>query len=97
MSRDGDSEENVVVERKLELTPEQLRGLQYGVAAIIMPVSGGWRVHYFSIPDFGQEPGTDFPSFEAAIAAIEDVLPAVNTPEERARARDELQERTRSD
>jgi hypothetical protein len=97
MTLDSGSEENTAVERKAKLTPEQLRGLQYGVAVTLMPVSEGWRVHYFSIPDFDEEPGTDFPSFEAAIDAIEDVLPAVNTPEERARARDELEQRTRSD
>jgi hypothetical protein len=52
-------------------------------------------VHYFSIPDFDQEPGTDFPSFEAVIDAVRDVLPAVNTSEERTRAREELNERMR--
>lgn len=81
---------------RLRLTPEQLRGLQYGVAASLMPVGDGWRLHYFSLPHFEDEPGTDFPSFEAALDAMVEVLPAVNTDEERARARDELHDRMRN-
>lgn len=78
------------------LTSEQLRGLQYGVAATLMPVGDGWRVHYFSIPHFEHEPGTDFPSFDAALEAIVEVLPAVNTDEHRAKAREELRDRLRT-
>lgn len=77
---------------ELVLTPEQLQGLSRGVAATIMPVSGGWRVHYFSIPDFENEPGDDFPTFEDALAAVSGVLPALNTEEERQRAAAEYRE-----
>jgi len=48
------------------------------------------------IPHFEDEPGTDFPSFEDALEAMVDVLPAVNTDKERARARDELREHLRN-
>lgn len=78
------------------MTPEQPRGLQYGVAATLMPVGAGWRVHYFSLPHFEEEPRTDFPSFEAALHAMVEVLPAVNTDEEGARASDELRDYLRS-
>ncbi|MDQ2743460.1 MAG: hypothetical protein M3Z66_14375 [Chloroflexota bacterium] len=67
------------------LTPEQLRGLQYGVAATLMPVGDCWRLHYFSIPHF-----------EEALHAVVEVLPAVNSNEERARARNELRDHLRN-
>jgi hypothetical protein len=92
MTLDGEAGEDVAAGEDLSATLKQLRGLQYGVAVTLMPVSDGWRVNYFSIPDFDAEPGTTFPTFEAAIEAIEQVLPAVNTDEEKARARDELRE-----
>ncbi len=74
------------------LSPEQLRGLQDGVGAVILPVTDGWRIRYFSLPDFDAEPGTTFSSFDAAMAALQKVLPVINTDEERARARQELHE-----
>lgn len=94
MPREYD-EDGTEPDRPPPLTPEQLRGLQYGVAATLMPVGDGWRLHYFSLPHFEDGPGTDFPSFEAALEAMVEVLPAVNTDEERARARDELRDRLR--
>lgn len=74
------------------LSPEQLWGLQCGVAASIMPAADGWRVHYFSLSDFDSQPGTSFPSFDEALAAIKAVLPHVNSPEQRVRAQQELRE-----
>jgi len=76
---------------ELFLSAEQLEALQHGVAATIMPVASGWRVQYFSGQDFDGQPGTTFPSFAAALAAIGEVLPRVNSEEERARARADLQ------
>jgi hypothetical protein len=58
-----------------------------------MPVSDGWCVHYFSVPDFDAEPGDTYSSFETALAAIGDILPMVNAEEERARALQELEQR----
>jgi len=82
---------------ELFLSAEQLEALQNGVAATIMPVTNGWRVQYFSVPSFDQEPGTTFPTFASALAAIGDVLPRVNSPEERARARADLEALQHSD
>src|SRR5436305_12352809 len=96
MSFDDDAaREALDSDNRTELTLEQLRGFQQGIAVTIMPVRDGWRVHYFSITDFDDEPGTTFPSFEAALAAVEEVLPAVNSPEERERADRELRQRLR--
>jgi hypothetical protein len=77
------------------LSPSELRGLQYGVAAAIMPVTGGWRVQYFSIPSFEAEPGTDFSTLEGAVVETAKILAAMNTDEERARACDELRQHMR--
>ena len=77
------------------MTIDRLRTFQWGVAATIMPVTDGWRIHYFSVPDFDEEPGTTFPTFEAAISALQEVLPVVNTDEARATAREELKGRLR--
>ena len=79
----------------LELTLEQLRSYQYGIAGVIMPVTGGWRIHYFSIPNFDGEPGSTFPTYEEAMSALDEVLPVANSPGERERATQELRERVR--
>jgi hypothetical protein len=79
----------------LELTLEQLRSYQYGIAGVIMPVTDGWRIHYFSLPNFDEEPGTTFPTYEAAMSGLDEVLPVANSPQERERATDELRERVR--
>jgi len=86
------STKHEVPDDDVELTIRRLEGLQQGIAGILMPVSDGWRVHYFSLPTFDNEPGTTFSSFETAIEAIVSVLPAVNTLEEKARAGVELRE-----
>jgi hypothetical protein len=75
------------------LSEEQLEAFEYGWAATIMPAREGWRVQYFSMEDFEGEPGDVFATFEDAIAAISEVLPVVNSEEERARARRELRAR----
>jgi len=85
-------EDDAMEEDDLVLTVRQLQGLQHGVAASVMPVENGWRVHYFSQPTFEAEPGTDFRTCSEALTAIAQVLPIVNTPEEKARARDELRD-----
>jgi hypothetical protein len=72
---------------EVSLTPEQLRALPHGVAATLMPVHDGWRVQYCSLPSFEDEPGSTFPSFEAAIAALSEMLPRVNSEDQRRRAR----------
>lgn len=93
MTGHGGNDETLRPDQGDELSLEQLRGLQHGVAATITPVSDGWRVHYFSVPDFEQQPGTTFSTFQAALAAMDEVLPVVNSSKERSRARDELRER----
>jgi hypothetical protein len=52
------------------LTVRRLQGLQHSIAALLMPVEDGWRVHYFSRPSFEPMPGTDFPDFHDALDAI---------------------------
>jgi hypothetical protein len=61
--------------------------VEYGLGARIMPVSDGWRVDFFSVPDFEQEPGTTYDSLEDAVQILLEWLPKVNSPEERDRAR----------
>ena len=75
------------------LTDEQLAAFEHGWAAIIMPASEGWKIRYVSTPSFDDEPGTTFGSLDEALAAIHEVLPAVNTPQEKARARHDLERR----
>jgi hypothetical protein len=69
-------------------TPEELRAIQDGTAALIMPVAGGWKVSYVSGIDFEAERGTTFADFEEAMAAVADLLPKANSEEERAKARE---------
>ena len=52
-----------------------------------MPVTDGWKIDFFSVPDFEQEPGTTFSSLREAVQTILEWLPRVNTEEERAKAR----------
>jgi hypothetical protein len=74
------------------LSREQLRGYEHGWAVTIMPVGAGWKIQYFSSPDFERESGTEFSTLEAALDAIATVLPAANSEEQRQRAREELAE-----
>lgn len=55
-----------------------------------MPIRAGWKIHYFSIPDFESELGTPFTTFADAIDAVCSVLPAANSEDQRAKARSEL-------
>lgn len=64
---------------------------EYGVGASIMPVGEGWKVAYFSSPNFESQTGTVFGTFEEALMAIEELLPLVNSAEEKVKAR-ELEE-----
>lgn len=73
---------------ELGVTEEDLRGFEYGVAASIMPVSEGWKVDYFSVPDFEREPGHVFATFDHAMEAMARVLPHANPPEARDNVRD---------
>lgn len=95
MPETGDPDDAEGISEEFGLSAEQLRGLQWGVAATIMPVQRGWRIHYFSIPTFEEEPGTDFPSFDVAIAAVIETIPAINSHEKRARALAEFRTRLR--
>ncbi|MGH2441796.1 MAG: hypothetical protein ACRDFX_01365 [Chloroflexota bacterium] len=90
MAWSGDSDDEVAGGDAADLTQEQLLGLQYGVAATIMPVAKGWRIRYFSTHNFEGEPGTTFPNFDAALQAMAEVLPLINSAEERVRSHDEL-------
>lgn len=87
----SDSSESSDQDSVNHLDAEQLEGLRRGVAATIMPVNDGWRVHYFSLPSFEEESGTDFPSLAAALQAVADVLSSINSAEQRERAAAELQ------
>lgn len=73
------------------LTDEQLAAFKQGWAATIMPVEDGWKINYFSVSDFEDEPGTTFPSIDEALGALRAILAAVNLPEERERARRALE------
>ena len=75
------------------LTDEQLAAFEQGWAVVIMPVPDGWRIRYVSANVFADEPGTTFEAINEALAAIQEVLPAVNTPEARARASRERKQR----
>ena len=77
-------------------TPEQLHAIQAGIATTLMPVRDGWRVDYFRVVDFEAEPGTTFPTFEAAVEAITEVLPVINSDEERECAREDLHQLMRA-
>lgn len=72
------------------MTMDQLRAYEQGWGVRIMPIRVGWKVHYFSTPDFENEPGSPFASFEDAIEAVCAVLPAANSEEQRAQARADL-------
>jgi hypothetical protein len=75
------------------LTDEQLAAFEQGWAAIIMPVRAGWKIQYVSPPSFEEESGTTFETIDEALAAIREVLSAVNSSEERERARQDLERR----
>jgi hypothetical protein len=83
--RDNVSEAHDPLETSLNA--RQLRAFQYGLGARIMPVADGWKIDFFSVPDFEQEPGTTFSSLQEAVQTILEWLPRVNTEEERAKAR----------
>ena len=80
----------------VSLSNQQLAAFEQGWGASIMPDRDGWKVQYFSIQHFADEPGDVFASFEEAVAAISDVLPAVNSEADRARAQKLLQQRRRA-
>ena len=79
----------------VSLSDEQLEAVAQGWGASIMPDRDGWKVQYFSVQNFADQPGDVFASFEEAVAAITDVLPAVNSGADRERAQKTLQERRR--
>lgn len=71
---------------------EGVRGLraayEYGVGASIVPVGEGWRVSYFSGPGFAARTGTTFATLEEALVDVRGLLLAVNSEDEKAKARD---------
>jgi len=98
MTRNDDADGPEPSAGKIRMTEEQLRAYEQGWAARIMPVKAGWKIDYFSIPDFEREPGTVFPTFEDALIALAEVLPAANAEEQRLKAREDLRRlRTESD
>lgn len=84
------ADENPPGEGPLEipLSEQQLRAFQYGVGAMIVPVGDEWKVVYFGAEEFEDEVGEMYPSFEDAMAAIEEIIPAINTPDQREKMRD---------
>jgi hypothetical protein len=93
MSQEHGADEVSAHEATSSLTDEQLAAFEHGWAAMIMPVQASWKVQYVSSSSFEEESGTTFETLDEALAAIREVLPAVNTPEERARARHDLEGR----
>jgi len=75
-------------ELEIPYSVHELRAYQRGTAAMIMPVQDGWKIAYLSGKDFEKERGTTFSTFEEALAAIAELLPAANSDEEKAKARD---------
>ena len=73
------------------MTAEQLAAYEHGWGAMIMPSSRGWKLYYFSVPDFDEEPGTVFPDFDAAMDALYEILPAANSQEQKEKARRDLE------
>ncbi len=81
LSSDGDT----------PMTAEQLQAYEWGWGAKLMPVKDGWKIHYYSTPTFEKEPGTVFPDFAEAIAALCTLLPEANSPEQKDQARADLE------
>ena len=84
--------ENQPESDEIPLNARELRAVQRGVAATIMPVAGGWKVQYVTGLDFEDEHGTTYSQISEAVEAIIKMLPLVNSEEGRARAR-EMEER----
>jgi len=95
VSHDRGTQEEPPESGGVSLSEEQLEAFEQGWGASIMPDRDGWKVQYFSVQHFAKESGDVFGSFDEAVAAISDVLPAVNSEADRARARKTLQERRR--
>jgi hypothetical protein len=72
---------------EIPLSARQLHAFQYGLGARIMPAHDGWKVDFFSVPDFEQEPGTTFATLQEAVQLVLEWLPRVNSEEERAKAK----------
>jgi hypothetical protein len=87
MSEDTDEVREPIDDIEVPMNARQLRAFRYGLGARIMPVNKGWRVDFFSVPDFEQESGTDYPSLQEAVETVMEWLPRVNTEEEREKAR----------
>ena len=85
-----EAEENLPEEGPLEvpLSQEQLRAFQHGVGAMIVPVGDEWKVVYFGAQEFQDEDGELYPSFDEAMAAIEEIVPVINRPDQREKMRD---------
>jgi hypothetical protein len=96
VSHDPGAPEEPTESGDVSLSNQQLEAFERGWGASIMPDRDGWKVQYFSVQDFDDEPGDVFASFEEAVEAISDVLPAVNSEADRARAQKLLQQRRRA-
>lgn len=90
MSEENDEAgEEASGELEIPVNVQQLRAAyQYGVAATIMPVHDGWKIAYFSSDQFEEREGTTFTTFEEAMAGIAELLPVINSEEEKAKLRD---------
>lgn len=86
---DQEAEHDREAERaEIPLNARELRAVQQGVAAMIMPVAGGWKVQYLSGLDFEQEHGRTYSTLDEATEAVTDLLPIVNSEAGRHRARE---------
>lgn len=86
MTHERDDSVEAPGRRKTPLNARQLRAFRYGLGARIMPATDGWKIDFFSVPDFEREPGTTCSSLKEAVQLILEWLPRVNTEEERAKA-----------
>lgn len=55
---------------------------------MVLPVRDEWKVVCFGAREFEDEAGELCPSFDEAMAAIEEIAPAINTQDQREKMRD---------
>jgi hypothetical protein len=84
----GNKQRDPPQEPALPYSPDDLKAMQAGVSALISPSAEGWAVQYISGLEHETGAGTEFPTLEGALAAVQDLLPKANSEEERARLRE---------
>ncbi len=87
-STEPDDDMRLLRREDLPLSLHQIHGYEHGWAARIVPMKAGYRVGYYSTTHLEDEVGTDFPTPQEALKAVEELLPVANSAEERAKAKD---------